>query len=51
MEIDRDSVLHRLREEVAAHAERPTGDAAFDRGYVAGLASVALALLEGAGRE
>ena len=51
MDIDRDAVLHRLLEEVEAHAERPTGDAAFDRGYVAGLASAALALLEGAGKE
>lgn len=49
MDVDRDAVLHRLLEEVEAHAERPTGDAAFDRGYVAGLAAAALSVMEGAG--
>lgn len=45
--MDGNGMAARLLEEIVAHAERPTGDAAFDRGYIAGLASAALAAMEG----
>lgn len=49
--MDGKDLAARLLEEIVSHAERPTGDAAFDRGYIAGLASAALSAMEGSGVE